>query len=89
VAADLVGAHELLELSRRGARRLQISGGYRDLHVSRESSKPRERFLDLLERACDSGDGRIDLPFRETEQCKSRLRVMPQLVRARVRAVGG
>ena len=76
-AADLVGVDDLLELRGRRTRRLQVSGGHRDLHLSREPPEARERFLDLLERARDSRDGRIELPFRKAKQGKARLGVVP------------
>ena len=88
-AADLEGVDDLLELRGSGARRLQISRGDGDLHLSRQPPKPGQRFLDLLERARDPRDSRIELPFRETQEGKARLWVVAQLVRARVRLVGG
>ena len=87
-AADLEGVHDLLELRGRRARGLQVSGGHGDLHLRRQPPEPGERFLDLFERARDSRDGRIELPFRKAEQGEARLGVVPQLVRARVRLVG-
>ena len=88
-AAELVGVDELLELRDRSTRRLQIAGGHGDLDLRRKPTDPRQRFLDLVECARDSRNGRLELPFRKVEQCEAGLGVGSELVRTRVRLLGG
>ena len=75
-AADLVRVDDLLELVRRGARRLQVAGRDRDLDLRGQAPQPRQSGSWASSSARrDPRDRGVDLALGETQEREARLRV--------------
>ena len=85
---DLVRVDDLLALVGRRASRLEIAGGDGDLDLRGKSAEAEERLRGVLERACDPGDGRVDLPLGEPEEREARLRIPAHLARDAIGLLG-